>query len=209
MLFRSQGKTIKEIAEELGVSKTAVRKQIANLGLQTSLRKSGNQFAIEKEQETLIKSAFSQKQSQTKIANQVSDFANQSETSLRLVSMLQHELEIKNKELEIKNKQIEELNARLAEVTSALTAAQQTAQAAQALHAGMMQQQLKSGEAAPAEPETLEQFIARGWARWGAEPYTDLMAITEATLARDDVDHTRTAAMGGSFGGYSSGGGHK
>lgn len=65
-----QGKTIKEIAEELGVSKTAVRKQIANLGLQTSLRKIGNQFAIEKEQETLIKSAFSQKQSQTKIANQ-------------------------------------------------------------------------------------------------------------------------------------------
>lgn len=99
-----QGKTIKEIAEELGVSKTAVRKQIANLELQTSLRKIGNQFAIEKEQEALIKSAFFQKQSQTKIANQVSDFANQSETSLRLVSMLQHELEIKNKELEIKNK---------------------------------------------------------------------------------------------------------
>ena len=72
-----QGKTIKEIAEELGVSKTAVRKQIANLELQTSLRKIGNQFAIEKEQEALIKSAFFQKQSQTKIANQVSDFANQ------------------------------------------------------------------------------------------------------------------------------------
>ena len=61
-----QGKTIKEIAEELGVSKTAVRKQIANLELQTSLRKIGNQFAIEKEQEALIKSAFFQKQSQTK-----------------------------------------------------------------------------------------------------------------------------------------------
>ena len=76
-----QGKTIKEIAEELGVSKTAVRKQIANLGLQTSLRKIGNQFAIEKKQETLIKSAYSQKQTQTKNANQVSDFANQSETS--------------------------------------------------------------------------------------------------------------------------------
>ena len=160
-----QGKTIKEIAEELGVSKTAVRKQIANLGLQTSLRKIGNQFAIEKEQETLIKSAFSQKQSQTKIANQVSDFANQSETSLRLVSMLQHELEIKNRELEIKNKQIEELNARLAEVTSALTA-QQTAQAAQALHAGMIQQQLKSGEAAPAEPETPDKGKRKRWWKW-------------------------------------------
>ena len=161
-----QGKTIKEIAEELGVSKTAVRKQIANLELQTSLRKIGNQFAIEKEQEALIKSAFFQKQSQTKIANQVSDFANQSETSLRLVSMLQHELEIKNRELEIKNKQIEELNARLAEVTSALTTAQQTTQAAQALHAGMIQQQLKSGEAAPAEPETLDKGKRKRWWKW-------------------------------------------
>jgi biotin operon repressor len=39
------GKTIKQIADEIGVSKTAVMKQIANLGLQTSLRKNGNQFA--------------------------------------------------------------------------------------------------------------------------------------------------------------------
>ena len=37
---------------------------------------------------------------------------------------------------------IEELNARLAEVSSALVAAQQTAQAAQVLHAGTIQQQL-------------------------------------------------------------------
>ena len=43
-------KTIKEIADELGVSKTAVRKKIANLGLQSGLRKNGNQFAIEKGQ---------------------------------------------------------------------------------------------------------------------------------------------------------------
>ena len=41
--------------------------------------------------------------------------------------------------------QIRELNARLAEVSSALVAAQQTAQAAQALHAGTIQQQLTSG----------------------------------------------------------------
>ena len=84
-----QGKTIKEIAEELGVSKTAVRKQIANLELQTSLRKIGNQFAIEKEQE-----------------------------------------------------------------------------AAQALHAGMIQQQLKSGEAAPAEPETPDKGKRKRWWKW-------------------------------------------
>ena len=47
-----------------------------------------------------------------------------------------------------------------------------------------------------------EAFIARGWSRWGAEPFTDLMAITDAAVTRDDVDASRTAAMGGSFGGY-------
>ncbi|SDR69909.1 Dipeptidyl aminopeptidase/acylaminoacyl peptidase [Nocardioides scoriae] len=45
-------------------------------------------------------------------------------------------------------------------------------------------------------------FVARGWGAWGAAPYTDLMAATDAAVARDDVDETRTAAMGGSFGGY-------
>ncbi|WP_380172723.1 alpha/beta fold hydrolase [Kineococcus sp. DHX-1] len=46
------------------------------------------------------------------------------------------------------------------------------------------------------------QFLARGWGAWGAEPYSDLMAVTDAALARDDLDPERTAAMGGSFGGY-------
>lgn len=50
-------------------------------------------------------------------------------------------IEMLRKELETKNKQIEDLNARLAEVSSALVMAQQTAQAAQALHAGTIQQQ--------------------------------------------------------------------
>ncbi|MEV8268410.1 alpha/beta fold hydrolase [Microbacterium sp. NPDC076911] len=45
-------------------------------------------------------------------------------------------------------------------------------------------------------------FIARGWNAWGSAPYTDLLAITDAVESREDIDHTRTAAMGGSFGGY-------
>ncbi len=45
-------------------------------------------------------------------------------------------------------------------------------------------------------------FIARGWGAWGAAPYTDLMSATDAAVARADIDETRTAAMGGSFGGY-------
>ena len=46
------------------------------------------------------------------------------------------------------------------------------------------------------------QFLARGWGAWGQAPYTDLMTLTDAALARDDLDASRTAAMGGSFGGY-------
>jgi dipeptidyl aminopeptidase/acylaminoacyl peptidase len=45
-------------------------------------------------------------------------------------------------------------------------------------------------------------FIRRGWGSWGGAPFTDLMAITDAAVARDDIDAARTAAMGGSFGGY-------
>jgi len=47
-----------------------------------------------------------------------------------------------------------------------------------------------------------QDFIQRGWGAWGGAPYTDLMAITDAAVAREDIDAARTAAMGGSFGGY-------
>jgi dipeptidyl aminopeptidase/acylaminoacyl peptidase len=45
-------------------------------------------------------------------------------------------------------------------------------------------------------------FVARGWGEWGAAPFTDLMAVTDAALTRPDLDAGRTAAIGGSFGGY-------
>jgi dipeptidyl aminopeptidase/acylaminoacyl peptidase len=45
-------------------------------------------------------------------------------------------------------------------------------------------------------------FIARGHGQWGGQPYADLMAITDAAVARPDIDESRTAMMGGSYGGY-------
>ncbi|TWP49059.1 S9 family peptidase [Lentzea tibetensis] len=45
-------------------------------------------------------------------------------------------------------------------------------------------------------------FIETGWGRWGGAPYTDLMAITDAAVEHPAIDSSRTAAMGGSFGGY-------
>ncbi|WP_171906490.1 prolyl oligopeptidase family serine peptidase [Arthrobacter sp. SW1] len=47
-----------------------------------------------------------------------------------------------------------------------------------------------------------QDFIQRGWGEWGKAPFTDLMSITDAVVSRPDIDETRTAAMGGSFGGY-------
>lgn len=47
-----------------------------------------------------------------------------------------------------------------------------------------------------------QDFVQRGWGSWGAAPFADLMAITDAAVARADVDEARTGAMGGSFGGY-------
>ncbi len=45
-------------------------------------------------------------------------------------------------------------------------------------------------------------FVQRGWGRWGKEPFTDLMAITDAAETLPEIDAERTAVMGGSFGGY-------
>jgi dipeptidyl aminopeptidase/acylaminoacyl peptidase len=47
-----------------------------------------------------------------------------------------------------------------------------------------------------------QQFVQRGWGAWGAEPYTDLMAAVDAACEHPRIDDSRTAAMGGSFGGY-------
>ncbi|HEX6467457.1 MAG TPA: S9 family peptidase [Streptosporangiaceae bacterium] len=47
-----------------------------------------------------------------------------------------------------------------------------------------------------------QDMIRRGHGRWGPRPYADLMTITDAVVARDDIDETRTAVMGGSYGGY-------
>ncbi len=45
-------------------------------------------------------------------------------------------------------------------------------------------------------------MIRRGWGEWGGAPFTDLMTVTDAVADRRDIDETRTAAMGGSYGGY-------
>lgn len=47
-----------------------------------------------------------------------------------------------------------------------------------------------------------QAFVQRGWGAWGEAPYTDVLAAVDVACAHPRVDATRTAAMGGSFGGY-------
>ena len=47
-----------------------------------------------------------------------------------------------------------------------------------------------------------QDMLRRAWGDWGPRVHADVMAITDAAVARDDIDAERTAMMGGSFGGY-------
>ena len=62
-----------------------------------------------------------------------------------VIAVLQTTIDTLQGQLAIKDKQIEYLNARLSDSNAALVAAQQTAQAAQALHAGTILQLRTSG----------------------------------------------------------------
>ena len=155
---RESMKTIRQIADEIGVSKTAVSKQIANLGLRSGLRKNGNQFAIDERQETLIKQAFLEK-SQTEIENQTQTKSQTENHEVSdLVCVLQATIDTLQGQLEVKDRQIEKL-------TEALIAAQQTAAAAQALHAGTIQQQLVTGDARADQQEQGSKLSKRWWRR--------------------------------------------
>jgi hypothetical protein len=70
-----------------------------------------------------------------------------------MISMLQGELDAKNKLIDEQQQTINKL-------TDSLAAAQQTAQAAQALHAGTMQKQL-SGSRADQNGEKPKSFLSR------------------------------------------------
>ena len=143
-------KTIRQIADEIGVSKQTVYKRykgkLYTVCAPYAHTEQGVLY-IEEQGETLIKQDFLQKECSIGAHTERSNGAvlEQSENA-GVVAVLQTTIDTLQGQLAIKDKQIEALNARLSEVSSALVAAQQTAQAAQALHAGTIQQQLTSGE---------------------------------------------------------------
>ena len=159
-------KTIRQIADEIGVSKQAVFKKIKREPLSTSLQgltaTVDGKLMVEVDGEKLIKQAFFEK-TQTEIENQ-SQTKTQTENREvgDLVCVLQATIDTLQGQLEVKDRQIEQQAQTITRLTDALAAAQQTAAAAQALHAGTIQQQLLTGEAG-ADQQGQEPEQKRGW----------------------------------------------
>ena len=79
-----------------------------------------------------------------------------------MISVLQATIDTLQGQLEVKDRQIEQQAQTITRLTDALAAAQQTAAAAQALHAGTIQQQLLTEEAG-ADQKGQEPEQKRSW----------------------------------------------
>ena len=79
-----------------------------------------------------------------------------------VVAVLQATIDTLQGQLEVKDRQIEQQAQTITRLTDALAAAQQTAVAAQALHAGTIQQQLVAGEGEELQQER-ETVPRRSW----------------------------------------------
>lgn len=131
-------KSIKEIADDLGVDKQKVYRYIK----QNHINEVHHDVLQKKEvkqydeaAETLIKQGLKNEITSSDVLHEL----HQNHINDVVSDVL---LDLLKKELEIKNEQIKELNERLSECSAALVSAQQTAQTAQALHAGTIQKQL-------------------------------------------------------------------
>jgi len=100
-------KTIKQIADELGVSKQAVVKRIDNLGLRSKLAKNGNQYLIDDTTEKLIKSGTLKQIESTPSSSQLVS------TLLSQVDTLKQQLDVKDEQLKAQQEQITALQAEL------------------------------------------------------------------------------------------------
>lgn len=123
-------KTIKQIADELGISKDKVKYRVRKLP-PSCITKTDDVTYITDEGIQLLRDLL--------VGNESGEPTLPGNVPRKYNHAL---IELLQKELEVKNKQIETQAAQITDLTSALLAAQQTVAAAQALHSGTMKQTL-------------------------------------------------------------------
>ena len=152
-------KTIKQIADEIGVSKQAVYKRYKGK-LYTACAPYAHTVQgvlyLSEQAEALIKQDFLQNDCSNGAHTERSIGAVlEQPQEASVVAVLQATIDTLQGQLEVKDRQIEKL-------TEALVAAQKTAAAAQALHAGTLQQQLINGEVGE-DQQSQEPEEKRSW----------------------------------------------
>ena len=159
-------KTIRQIADEIGVSKQAVYKRYKGK-LYTACAPYAHTVQgvlyLSEQAETLIKQDFLQNDcpNGAHTERSIGAVPEQSQEA-GMVAVLQATIDTLQGQLEVKDRQIEQQAQTITRLTDALAAAQQTAAAAQALHAGTIQQQLL-GEEAGADQQGQEPKGKRSW----------------------------------------------
>lgn len=165
-------KTIRQIADEIGVSKQAVYKRFKGKLYTVCAPYAHTEqgvLYIEEQGETLIKQDFLQDDrsigahtnTHTERSNGAVSEQGQEDS---IIAILRATIDTLQEQLKVKDRQIEQQAQTITRLTDALTIAQQTAAAAQALHAGTMHQQLLSGEAGADQKEVEpEPSQKRGW----------------------------------------------
>ena len=161
--------TIKQLANELGVSKTTISKVVSGLGFNGKLHKVGNRYMLSETQISQIKSQISQfSQTDEEEKSQTSQTNEQEKIQISLLEkqnvILQEQLSILNKQLSVKDEQIKLLQEQLiakdvqiGQVTIAIESMATALTAAQALHAGTIQKQLTEHSAMDQSSDEMEQ----------------------------------------------------
>ena len=124
--------TIKQLADELAVSKSTIGRAIVQLGFQDQLCKIGNKYMLSETQILQIKLQLSKDEEEKSLQ------ASQKTQNV----ILQEQLSILNKQLAIKDHQIKILQEQIGQLTTAMESMATALTAAQALHAGTIQKQL-------------------------------------------------------------------
>lgn len=151
-------KTIKQIADELGVNKQKVYRFIVKNHITASSEVKQSKL-YDEAAERLIKSHFDRITTSCERSSE----PHQKSGNEMLLEQLIKELEVKNEQLSEKDKQIESLQHSLDRTTAALVSAQKSIKAAQLLQANS-EQKLKMIEK-PAE-EAERQGRKHWWQRW-------------------------------------------
>lgn len=160
------GKTIRQIADEIGVSKQAVWQKIKREPLASALRqfmtRNGNSFTVEAGGIALIKEAFAASRQADVDVNESGNRQAESAND-KHVDDLRKQLEAKDKQIEFMMRLMEEREKQVSELTAALEHTTSALHASQALHAGTMQRQLidDGGTAGEGKKKGIGAFLSR------------------------------------------------